>query len=285
MTYDEIARHLRGTAAETMLLEAAEAGGETRSTSLEERAANDGKMRLRRLGLLVDEESLANEVGLNSDGQAVADLILRSRASGEERLDAVTREVVRASLATEGRDWRVSEVNGRSVTDNEQAMVVARLERWACATPLRRASGGISRLLPLDLMMEVPGINGLLIDHFEPRTTSHVDQSVTNTTSVTGGVVGGIQTGGGNTQHNLVTVSERVDMLEALGELLAALEADPNEKVRADVEVIQAEVMSDHPSKAVVREWAQKAFITATANGAGSAVVECVKHLVNLAFS
>lgn len=288
MTYAEIARQLRGTAAEAVLLQAAKHGGEGGNGAPDERAAYDGRQHLRRLGLLVDEESLAGEVDLNTDGHAVAAYILRSRESGEERLDAVTRAVADAALTTRGLGWRISDAAGRAVTEEELDTAVTRLERWRCAKPQRRAAGGFSRLSPLDLMSEIPRIDGLLIDYFDPRAASHVDHSVTNTTNISGGTVGGVQTGGGgNTQHVSQTISstEQAEMLAALGQVLAALEAEPNDRLRADVEAIRGEVVSERPEKPRVREKVQAALITAGVTGASNLVFQGLAQMLGMTAS
>lgn len=294
MTYDEIIRQLRGTPAETVLLAVHEAGGEAHFSTASAAAgdgwaASGGEETLRRLGLLQPWQSLAGEIALSADGKTVAQRILQSRESGEDRHDAVTRAIAKAALNASTDDgWRVTEVDGRPVTDDEIALVLDRLERWQCAKPLRAWGGVVLRLLPRDRMREFPSVPGLLRDRYESGPSSYIDHSTTNTTSVTGGTIGGIQTGGtGNTQHISQTISgaEQAELLAAIGQVLAALDAEPNDRVRAEVEVIKGEVVDGKASKHTIRDKVQTALITAGATGATSLVFTGLTRLLEIALS
>ncbi len=291
MTYDQIIRQLRGTPAETVLLAVHEAGGQAHLSEANAATGDPsedvgGEETLRNLGLLQPWQSLTGEISLNANGRTVAGRILQSRESGEDRHDAVTRAIGKAALEATAIDgWRVAEVDGRPVADNEIALVIDRLERWGCARPLRAFGGTIVRLMPLNRMHEFPGISGLLREHYESVGGSYVDHSTTNTTSVTGGTIGGIQTGGsGNIQLIAQTISgaEQAALLAAIGQVLAALDAEPNDRVRAEVEVIKGEVIGEGANKDSIREKVQTALITAGATGATSLVFTGLTRLLEI---
>lgn len=177
---------------------------------LSDEARVGAKEWLRNHGLIVGER-LSGDFDLNYDGQMLADQLNQSRTSGERRWDLAMKLMLPA-IYEYGNADSVMKVDGLAVTDTERDIVYDRIEKWGLGKPLKAWGGKVIRVLPKPRLAEALQVSGSLKDYFENQT--HVNQSVTNQTNISGGTVGGVMTGGsGNTVH----VQQTLSSLEAEG--------------------------------------------------------------------
>ena len=292
MNDDEILRVLRGTQAEEVLLEvdaegrlsgglAREVGGRNRLVD----AADD----LEALGLVqVIRRQVVLLIEPTTKGRRVAGLIRTSRAEGADWFDAIERAVAAAVLSAETTEgsWRVTEVNGRPVSDAHLKVAVARLEKWECIKPVS-SWGGPSRIDPGPYLAEVPGVTGLLRDYFEDGSRPPVydnrsyslmvdnsfntDKSRTtnNIADVSDSTMGNLAVGGQeNVQHSVQTITsdERTQILEVLERLRADMGQGMAPEVVQAVEVIEAEARSGSATKSGLKDKILAALVTASAH-------------------
>lgn len=291
MNDDEILRVLRGTESEEVLLEvdaegrlsgglAREVGGHNRMAE----AAGD----LERLGLVqIIRRMVVLLIEPTSKGRRVAGLIRTSRTEGADWFDAIERAVAAAVLSptTEG-SWRIKEVNGRPVSEAHLEAAVARLKKWECVRTVSSWDGP-SLLKAGPYLAEVPGVRGLLRDHFENRSSTPVydnrsysfmvdksikndkSSTINNITSVSHSTVGNVAAGGeGNVQHSVQTITsdERTQILEVLEKLRADMGQGMAPEVVEAVEVIESEAQSETVTKAGLKEKIVAALVTASAH-------------------
>lgn len=291
MNDDEILRVLRGTEAEEVLLEVdAEgrlSGGLAREVGGHNRLA-DAASALERLGLVqVIRRMVVLLIEPTSEGRRVAGLIRTSRTEGADWFDAIERAVAAAVLSptTEG-SWRVKEVNGRPVSEAHLKAAVARLEKWECVKPVS-SWGGPPLLNPGPYLAEVPGVTGLLRDHFEntgpppvhdyrsyPVMVSNsfnTDNSntINNINDVSDSTVGNMAAGGeGNEQHSVQTITrdERTQILEVLERLRTDMGQDMAPEVVEAVDQIESEAQSETATKPRLKDKIVAALVTASAH-------------------
>lgn len=268
MDLNPLIREAQGTHIEAVLLDV-RGHRPLADGQLPEEALHSAKNWLDAHGLILDE-NLASQFGLTYDGQRLADALHRSRTSGEGRRDAVTRAVAEAIDA--GEDEReVATVDGVEVTDRERQIVLDRLARWDLISVVRSGGEEIVRADARPALAEVTDVQGLLKDHYEGRGI--VDQRVSNTTHVSGGTIGGFQTGGsGNTMHvtQTITPSDQADVFARVSEILRELdEVEGAEELRGAVEAIQEAAAQPDQSRPGLR---QKVFEAMAVAGATQGV-------------
>lgn len=229
---------------------------------------------------LAGEENLAGQYHLTYDGELLADALQASRADGEGRWDRVTRETIAAIQAGRQPD-DVTVVDGVPVSERERQLAIDRLERWRLIKALRAWGGQVVRALPLPALAETVGIVGPLKDHYEGR--GYVDQSVRNTTNISGGNVAGVQTGGsGNTMHVTQHISalERAGIASKVDSILQVLAGvDGADGVRKSVEEIREVAILPGATKPTVK---QKVIEAMTIAGGTAGVVQATVMLAQL---
>lgn len=275
---NNLMRDVRGTDIETVLL-AVRGHKELADGELSPEAQYGVKTWLNDRGL-IHSESVAGDFSLTYDAQRLAEELHRSRSSGEGRKDLVTRAV--AEVIEAGRDEQeVTEVNGVEVTERERQLALNRLEKWGRISVVRAWGNEVVRADALPALVEITDIRGLLRDHYEGQGI--VDQRVSNTTNVTGGTVGGIQTGGsGNTMHvtQTITPSEQADVFARVSKILRELDCvEGTEELRDAVEEIQEAAAQPDRSKPGLRQKVIEAMAVA---GATQGVEEAIVLLSQL---
>ena len=240
---DSIRSEIRNTDAEEVLLAAEAAGGQLPYSGVVEAVRGDGSAgsyaaaTLRRLGLVSEKQSMAGEITLTPQGRRIAQAVLNSRRNGPERWDAVERAI--AESVRNGGGWEVGDVGGVPVTNNETRLAVSNLEQWGLVTAGRNAGDEIYWVMARDRIHQVPGVDGLLKDHFEGRASINAHSSTTNIGD--GNVIGGVQTGGhANTQNVTLTSDTRSAVVSQLTEILTGLPNDVDARVREPLEAARA---------------------------------------------
>lgn len=291
MNDDEVLRALRGTEAEEVLLEAVAEGRLSGGLA----PGADGHNRLvdaagvlEPLGLVrVIRRMVVLDIRATAEGKRIAGLIRTSRTEGADWFDAIERAVAAAVLSpTTKGSWRIKEVNGRPVSEAHLKAAVARLQEWGCVKPVS-SWGGPSLLEAGPYLAEVPGVNGLLRDHFESGgapsvydnrrfsmvdNRSYIDKSTTttnNTTNISGSTVGNAAAGGqGNVQHSVQTITsdERTQILEVLEKLRTDMGQDMAPEVVEAVDQIESEARSETATKPGLKDKIVAALVTASAH-------------------
>lgn len=157
----------------------------------------------------------------------------------------------------------------------ERQLGLARLEKWELIEAFRSWGGKIVKALAKPALAEIPDIHGLHTDHYEAR--AYVDQRVTNTTNVSGGYVGGIQTGGsGNTMNVTQSVApmEQAGIIAKVAEILSALDGvEGVDNLRFAVEAIGDQAAKPDATKPNVR---QKVIDAMTVAGSVASITQAV---------
>lgn len=204
---------------------------------------------------LATEHNLAAQYDLTYDGQRLADAMHKSRTRGEGRWELVTRALAEAILARQ-HPSAITVVDGSEVTDLERELGLSRLEKWNCIKVSHTAQARFVRVEAAQGLFEAPGVEGSLKDHYEGW--GQVDQSVTNTTHITGGYVGGVQTGGtGNTLHVAQTLNqlERAGITAKLDAILHMLDnSDAVRDLTEAVEGIREVVLLPEANKSTIKD-------------------------------
>ena len=286
MNYDRIRAEIRHTATEDALLAVRTAGGEARLSTIE--SAVDGltradstaiAQRLRDHGLVSLETSLVGEVTLTYDGRTLADRILRSRADGPDRWDAVQRGLLRWVSDGEPKDVGNFGSDPAAVAFGSR-FTVEEIEQAA------------EYLVQNELMQAIPTAQGhLLRPKITPqgRYALHHDGAIAEYLMRGGGSttydysssntmgdnnVVGAQLAGHSNIANVVqtlTPAQRSEVLDGVGELLRGIDSSesPDPELRSSVEAIANEASSDGASKASIKERITLAIVTAGASEIG----------------
>ncbi|MGO1568542.1 MAG: hypothetical protein ACTHXC_10975 [Brachybacterium sp.] len=228
---------------------------------------------------LILGESLAGDFDLTYDAEQLADALQKDRTSGEGRWDAVTRAVAEAIEAGQ-RYPEVDTVDGAEVTDRELQVGLERLARWE----LIDVVGDGGRILRADArpaLVEVSGVRGLLKDHYEGgQGPGH---RVSNTTNISGGTVGGVQTGGSaNAMHVTQTITpvEQADILAKVTNVIDTLAGvEGVEELRAAIDDIRDTAAEPAPSKPALKDKVIEALAIA---GATRGVEQVIAPLAQL---
>lgn len=287
---DSIRREIRKTEAEAALLAIKAAGGELPHSGIIEAVGGDASTgshaaaTLRRLGLASEEQSIAHETTLTPQGLRVADSLLNSRHNGPERWDAVERAIA-DSLINRGMGWHLGELDGIPVSDNETRLAVHNLERWGLVRAERNAGNEIYVVMPLDPIHQVPGLDGLLKEHFEGRASSNDYSSTTNIGN--GNTIAGVQTGGeSNTQTvtQSVTVNQRAQVLGMVGGLLRTLDdaEGDTQDLRVAVEAIRDVAASDGATRDSLKDRVMQALVVAGATESGQLIAQGLAQLLGV---
>lgn len=265
MDLNPLIREAHGTHIEAVLLDV-RGHRPLADGQLPEEALHSAKNWLDAHGLIRDE-NLASQFDLTYDGGRLADALHRSRTSGEGRRDVVTRAI--AEVIDAGGDERdVAVVDGAEVTNRERQIVLDRLARWQLISVVRGWGEEILRADARPALAEVTDVQGLLKDHYEGRG-GVVDQRVTNTTHVSGGTVGGVQTGGsGNTMRvtQTITATEQADVFARVSEIQRELDrVEGADELRDAVGEIQEAAAQPDQSKPGLRQKVVEAMAVAGA--------------------
>lgn len=290
MNDDEILREIRGSDAERLLLALVAATGplgpSSAATALETdvRSALAADQRLEELGLVSPDKRAVHSIELTSRGRGVAARVSQSRTAGPDRWDAVERAV--ATSLIESKGWQVQEVEGVPVADHELQLAIQHLKQWRLVKAETQGDGTFYVVMPTNLIHEVPGIAGRLRDHFE-GASSYADNR--NTTTIHGGTVGAVQTGGSHNTQNVsqtitITAPQQAEALGIVGALLGALDRadDDVDDLREAVEAIRDEVTTGEATKSSVKDMVMGALITAGASESGHLISQGLAQLLSV---
>ncbi|WP_323095303.1 hypothetical protein [Intrasporangium sp. YIM S08009] len=291
MGIQETWRQIRGTATEKVLLNAHEAGGASLRSVYgagvsDERSAIAAAQRLRHIGLAVQETSIAGELELTGEGHELAEKVLASRKNGPERWDAVQRAMLRfVADKSPGSAFALigtadGEVDGQPITDSEARMALAFLVERGLMKTLKAMGAP-------DLRPEVT-VNGMYAMH-EPNIREYVERgfvSVNNdystNTNVTGGTLGAVTGGTGNTAtvHQTITTETHKQVLALTRQILDQVPEDvEHARLRAEVESIRDEVESGTGKRETLMAKAGKAALMAGATTAGQQIIGLLAQL------
>lgn len=293
---DHIRVEIRGTEAEAVLLAAEGGGGQIPHSKViaavggHEWAASDASATLRRLGLASEEQSLAHETTLTSQGRRVAQAVRRARHNGPDRWDAVERAIMADLIRNKRRsadDWGAASVDGQDVTDDERTNAMQRLAEWGYLTGIGGwQTSGFARIDATPKAAQVAGIIGLLADQHRSGGGSSYHYGDT-TTLGNNNTVGVLQTGGhGNTQTvtQTIDVEERAQVLQLVRPLLAALDTADGDttELRGAVQAITEEVVSDDATRASLKNRVVQALVVAGASESGHLITQGLAHLLGV---
>jgi hypothetical protein len=247
---------------------------------------------LERYGLVDIETSDSDGMSLSLQGRRVAERIIASRTRGPYRRDAVHKALL-AYLDSGEPIGRPADFVGKPTatafgvpfTEREVEDATSYLHEHDLIRGFQSLAGFMRPEITYEGGYALHHA-GTVTDYLARGTARSYDYS--NTTTVSGGTVGGIQTGGSsNVQHvvQTITVDQQASLLQAIGKVRAALDDSPNDILRDDLNVIEAEVVSDEPDKTKIRDKIQGALITAGATGATNLVFQGLTELLKIIVS
>lgn len=293
MNIHEAWRQIRGTAAEKVLLNSHSAGEPCfRSVYgagvTDERSAVAAAQQLRAMGLAVRENSMAGELELTGEGKELAEMVVRSRENGPERWENVQRAMLRFVADTSpGRAFEILDsthalVDGRAITQAEAEMALDFLTSNGLLQTIRTDQAD-------DLRPRVTN-NGMYAMH-EPNIRDYVERgfvSVSNdystNTNVSGGTVGAVVGGQGNTTSVAQNISrdERTQVLALVDRVLSGLnDSVEDASLRSKVHEIKAEAEGPGTSKAGILSKARDALLLASATEGGRSVIKWIGQIIS----
>lgn len=282
-------REIRGTDAEKVLMAAEDAGGSLANRQAaaavgDEWASHLATARLRELGLTSPDEDY-DEFRLSEAGRRLARKFSQSRIDGPERWDAVQRAVLvfirdkdpGRAIDLVGSD--AGTVDGRPVTEGEVLMAYEFLRDHGLAKTTAPAWGAPDR--------------GPQITHkgryaiYEPNIREYVESgfvSVSNdystNTSISGGVVGSVTGGSGNTTNVQLTVGARDQVLALTDRILSELPDDAaHAPLRAEVESIRSGAESGTEERDSLLAKAGRAALMAGGTAVGQQIIGLLAQL------
>ncbi|HMM94396.1 hypothetical protein [Phycicoccus sp.] len=293
MHFDAIRTEIRGTTSEDGLLFLYEAGGESSHTDfaaalgVREHQAVEVQRHLDRLGV-IGEESDNESLCLNLRGTHVAESVVRSRASGPDRRDAVQRAFLQW-LADGVEPGRPVDFHGQpTATAFGTAFTVEEIKHAAQFLLDHGLIQGFQSMAGLQgpTMTYEGGYalhhSGLIVDFLKRGGSTTYDNS--NTTHIgDGNTIGGIQTGGhDNTLTVNLSVAQRAQVLGLVGGLLRTLDEAGVDAadLRTAVEAIQKEAASEGATPGSLKKRIFQALVLAGASEAGHLISQGLAQLL-----
>ncbi|GAA2494800.1 hypothetical protein [Terrabacter carboxydivorans] len=283
-------RQIKGSTAETVLLNTYEAGGEAFPSVYFEGIDDTlsgarGANFLRELGLAHDDSSMAAELVLTAEGSALAKHITQSRMDGPERWDAVQRAMLR--LVAEGAPSRAFdligvEVDGRLVSEAEARLALDYLTSHDLLVTFRSLGG--PDLRPRITTKGMYAMHEPTIREYVERGFVSVNNNYSTNTTINGGNVGAVSGGSGNTTNvqQTITADERSQTLMLVERVLSGLGEDTEDApLRAKLEQIKADVEGPDPSKPGILAKARDALLVAAATEGGRSVIQWIGQIIS----
>jgi hypothetical protein len=291
---DLVRSQIRGTLAEGALVALGAAGGTLSHDDLASAIGSDTYgthevyLELERFGLVDGADY--DRIPLNSDGQRLADMIVRSRTNGPDRWDTVQRGLL-AWIGAAMRNATSDYISTETATAFGVPFTAVEI---AQATEFLDSKGLIVILTILQTQSRNPTITseGRYALHHHGTIAEFVKSGGSSTTydqssnvSVTGGSNVAVQSGGqGNVQTvtQTLSVDSRIQILAKVSELLTALPANADASVRTAIEKIRDEAASDKSTIATMKDKALAAMVVAVGTGVGHQIVEGLAHLAQM---
>lgn len=289
-THDPLGQ-IRGTAAEKVLLNAYAAGGacpkSVYGAGLAELTALDGAEKLRKLGLAVDEASAQGELDLTELGVQAAEMVGRSHHDGPARWDVVQRAVlvfVRDTKPAQASDLVGSGaglVDGRPVSKDDVAQAFEFLQENGLLTSIE--SYGAPDIRPEITQKGQYAIHEPNIREYVERGFVSVANDYSTNTTVSGGTLGAVTGGAGNTTNvtQTISTSERTQILSLVDQVLDGLpESNKDTTLRSKMQELKTEVANPAASRPGLLARAGEALVLAAMTAAGGPVIEGISQIV-----